>query len=120
MLEAMLGNTKYAVDEMRRISNCLFSFIRSLMKVSQNAGFTNINIIFWSVFFPEKKSPQEQMTSWDRWKYCSPLLKGVSQSLGQSASSQSISQSVGHLIDDQRTTTPTSFCDTRSAVRIVD
>ncbi|KRX73037.1 hypothetical protein T06_11376 [Trichinella sp. T6] len=74
---------------------------------------------FGQYFFQKKKSPQEQMTSWDRWKYCSPLLKGVSQSLGQSAS-QSVNQSVSRLIDDQRTTTPTSFCDTRSAVRIVD
>ncbi|KRY32435.1 hypothetical protein T01_2605 [Trichinella spiralis] len=63
------------------------------------------------LFIDKKKSPQEQMTSWDRWKYCNPLLKGVSQSLGQSAS-QSVNQS--------RITTPTSFCDTRSAVRIVD
>ncbi|KRZ86046.1 hypothetical protein T08_11433 [Trichinella sp. T8] len=43
----------------------------------------------------------------------------ISQSLGQSAS-QSVNQSVSRLIDDQRTTTPTSFYDTRSAVRIVD
>ncbi|KRZ52197.1 hypothetical protein T02_3137 [Trichinella nativa] len=103
MLEAMLGNIETS----------------QIFKYYIDYFYSKNNIIFWSIFFPEKKSPQEQMTSWDRWKYCSPLLKGVSQSLGQSAS-QSVNQSVSRLIDDQRTTTPTSFCDTRSAVRIVD